>query len=297
MTKVDHLPSIRGSYRENAELSKTTWFGTGGAAEILFKPEDTQDLCSFIRKLDKSIPYKVIGVGSNLLIRNGGIKGVVIRLGRAFTEMKVEGSQIYAGAAVSDYNLANFAMSNGLSGAEFLVGVPGLVGGGVFMNCGCYGSEISQIINYIMVVDEEGKLKRIPRSEINFQYRTSNLPSSWIIIGAAIDLIPQDPVQIMEKMNQISDQRQQSQPIKEKTGGSTFKNPQSAKAWELIDKVGFRGYKHGGAMVSPLHCNFLINNDNAKASDLEELGEMIRAAVKKEFNIELEWEIKIIGEK
>lgn len=297
MIAIDNLPLISGTYRENAGLSKTTWFGTGGAAEILFKPQDTEDLCNFIRQLDKSIPCKVIGVGSNLLVRDGGIRGVVIRLGRAFTEMRVEGNRIFASAAVSDYNLANFAMNNGLSGAEFLVGVPGLVGGGIFMNCGCYGDEISQITSYVLVVDEQGILRQIPRNEINFQYRCSNLPPDWIIVGAAFDLIPRNSNQIIEKMNQISEQRRQSQPIKEKTGGSTFKNPVGFKAWELIDRAGFRGYKHGGAMVSPLHCNFLINNDNAKASDLEELGEMIRVAVKDQFNIELEWEIKIIGDR
>ena len=297
MIQVESLPKVRGTYRQNAALAKTTWFGAGGLAEILFKPEDVEDLCQFIQQLHGKVSYKVIGVGSNLLVRDGGLKGVVIRLGRAFTEMTMEGGEIFCGAAVSDLNLANFAMINGLSGAEFLVGVPGLIGGGVFMNCGCYGNEIAQIISYVTVVDELGNLRKIPRNEINFEYRTSNLPSNWIIVGAGFSLSPVSPEVVKSKMDAISKQRQETQPIKEKTGGSTFKNPTGYKAWELIDKAGFRGYKLGGAMVSPLHCNFLINAGDAKSADIEDLGELIRSAVKDKFDVDLEWEIKIIGDR
>jgi len=297
MINVEELPKVRGAYRQNADLAKTTWFATGGLAEILFRPEDAEDLSQFIQQLPREVPYKVIGVGSNLLVRDGGLSGVVIRLGRAFTEMRVEANELYAGAAVSDLNLANFAMSNGLGGAEFLVGVPGLIGGGVFMNCGCYGGEIAQIISYIMVIDERGDVKKISRDEIDFQYRTSNLPNNWIIIGAGFNLTPESPEVIKAKMDEISKQRQLAQPIKEKTGGSTFKNPEGYRAWELIDKVGLRGHKLGGAMVSPLHCNFLINLGNAKSADIENLGELIRAKVKDKFDVDLEWEIKIIGNK
>jgi UDP-N-acetylmuramate dehydrogenase len=297
MIATEHFPVVNGAYRADVELAKTTWFGVGGKAECLFKPDSIEDLCSFIHQLDKSIPYRVIGVGSNLLIRDGGVEGFVIRLGRAFTEMRVQGNQIYAGAAVTDYNLAHFAMSSGLSGLEFLVGVPGLVGGGVFMNCGCYGSEIADLVNHITVVDDTGVLRKITKNELNFQYRASNLPSSWIIVEVVFDLLPAQSEDIKAKMNEISAQREKSQPIKEKTGGSTFKNPLGYKAWELIDKAGFRGYKLGGAMVSDMHCNFLINTGSATASDLESLGEMIRSVVREKFGVNLEWEIKIIGSK
>jgi len=297
MISIDDLPKTRGSYRHNADLSKTTWFGVGGVAEILFKPEDIDDLCKFISELDKSIPYKVIGVGSNILVRDGGFNGVVIRLGRAFTDLSVENNMIRAGAAVSDYNFANFAMGSGFGGAEFLIGVPGLIGGGIFMNCGCYGREISEIISYVKIIDESGNLIKLDRDQIDFQYRTSNLPSSAIIVEAGFTAVSEDSSIIKSRMEQISRQRQESQPIKEKTGGSTFKNPVAYKAWELIDKAGFRGYKLGGAMVSEQHCNFLINTGNATASDIEDLGELIRENVKKKFGVDLEWEIKILGRK
>jgi UDP-N-acetylmuramate dehydrogenase len=292
---ISDLPTVRGSYREKADLSKTTWFGVGGEAEVLFKPQDALDLSNFIKNLTKSIPCIVIGVGSNLLVRDGGIDGVVIRLGRAFTEMSVEGNIVTVGAGALNYNFVNYAKGHNLSGAEFMVGVPGSIGGAIAMNCGCYGNEVADILRSAKFIDSSGDIRMLSKEEIGFKYRGNGLPKDWIVIEASFNLIDSDINVIQTKIDNITHNRQATQPIKERTGGSTFKNPDGFKAWELIDKVGMRGYKLGGAMVSEQHCNFLINTGNATAADIENLGESIRAKVLKQFGVSLEWEIKIIG--
>ena len=295
MNILHKLPSIRGTYREHASLSKTTWFNVGGEAEILFRPEDEADLCHFIKNVPKDISYMAIGVGSNLLVRDGGIDGVVIRLGRAFTNVKIDGEFLTAGAGTLNYNLVAHAKNHLLSGAEFMIGIPGSVGGGIIMNSECYGDEIASILISATLVDDQGNIHIVDKKDLGLIYRGSNIPKGWIITEAKFKLHTADLESIENKIKKITDKRTNSQPIKERTGGSTFKNPPGHRAWELIENVGMRGYKIGGAIVSDKHCNFLINTGSALAKDLEDLGELIIKKVFENSGIKLEWEIKIIG--
>lgn len=291
------LPLVRGTYRFGASLANTTWFGVGGAADVLFRPEDELDLANFLSNLDQSTPYIIIGVGSNLLVRDGGFRGVVIRLGRGFNSCKVEGEKLYAGAGCLNYNVVQYAAEHCLSGIEFLSGVPGTIGGALAMNAGCYGKEISEILETAKVLDPSGKIHVLTCYDIGYVYRGNTLPDGWIFTEACFKLHKEDKDKIISNINAVTERRNQTQPIKAKTGGSTFKNPPNYKAWQLIDKSGMRGFRLGGAMVSEKHCNFLINEGTATAAEIENLGEEIRQKVKKDSGIELEWEIQIIGDK
>lgn len=287
---------VRGSLRENADIGRSTWFQVGGPAERLFKPEDAEDLADFMREKPANMPITVIGVGSNLLVRDGGVKGCVVRLGRGFTQMSVIGGQLAVGAGCLDVNVAQFAAQNGIAGLEFLSGIPGTIGGAVVMNAGAYGSDVSQVLAHAEIVDSEGRIRSLSNEELGFTYRHSSLPEGAIVVSAMFQGTPDAPETIAARMLEIQASREATQPVRSKTGGSTFKNPPGQKAWQLIDAAGCRGLKRGAAQVSELHCNFLINTGGATAAEIEGLGEEVRARVKAHSGINLEWEIQRIGE-
>jgi UDP-N-acetylmuramate dehydrogenase len=296
MSLIYKLPKVRGSYREGAILAKTNWFGVGGPAEVLFRPEDVNDLSVFLKDKPEFVPVTVIGVGSNLLVRDGGIDGVVIRLGRGFTDITVEGNKVIAGTGALSFNVSMLAKSYGLTGLEFLVGIPGSIGGAIAMNAGAYGSEVSSVLIEAEVIDEHGQIHIVKPEDIGFIYRGNTMPDGWIFTKGTFRCEPGDPKIIEEKMNEISSKREATQPIKSRTSGSTFVNPIGLKkAWQLIDESGCRGLQIGDAVVSTKHCNFLINNGNATAADLELLGETVRKKVMEHSGIMLEWEVKRIG--
>ena len=286
------------SSRKNADLSKTNWFQVGGRAEYLYRPENTADLSEFLSQLPQEIPVTVLGVGSNIIIRDGGIDGVVIKLGRGFTDIVMGNeSWVMSGAAVLDINLANFAAENGVAGLEFLSGIPGTIGGAVKMNAGAYGADISQILITAEIVERNGEISTIGTNDLGFSYRKSEFPKGAIVTKAVFRAVAGDSEEIKQKISLIKKSREETQPIREKTGGSTFKNPEGHKAWELIDKAGCRGLTIGGAQISEKHCNFMINTGSATAADLENLGEEVRKRVLEKTGILLEWEIKRIGKK
>lgn len=299
MSLISRLPKIRGEYRENYPLSKINWFGVGGNAEILFRPLDLEDLSLFLTQKPLDIAVTILGVGSNVIIRDGGIDGVVIKLGRNFSHIELlpEKNEIKVGAAVLNYNLAQYCLQHNISGYEFLVGIPGSVGGGIAMNAGSYGREFKDIIKAITALDEQGQVHYIDNRDIGFCYRSQTLPENMYFMEAIMhyqdNQIPRD--EIKAKMDEITAKRLKSQPVKTATSGSTFKNPTNYNAWKLIDKAGMRGVKQGGAQVSELHCNFLINTGDATAADLESLGEEIIEKVYDNSGIKLDWEIKRIG--
>lgn len=290
--------TLRGRYVENADLSKTNWFQVGGKADILFKPEDTADLAEFIRAKPQEVPLTVIGVGSNLLVRDGGIRGAVIRLGRSFAEVKVSGLEIEAGGAALDHNVALYAAENGITGLEFLSGIPGTIGGAVAMNAGAYGRDFASIAVKAEIVGLNGETSVIPVSGLGLEYRKCKYlrENSGIVTKAWMKGEHGEPATIKAAIEKIKQDREATQPLRSKTGGSTFKNPPGQKAWELIDQAGCRGLRLGGAMVSEKHCNFLINTGGANATDIENLGEEVKRRVWEASGVELEWEIKIIGE-
>lgn len=295
------LPKVRGKLSYQASLAEITWFQVGGAAEIMFRPQDTADLQEFLRQKSPALPVTVIGVGSNLLVRDGGIDGVVIRLGREFNKIqKKSATQLYVGAAVLDTHIARTAQQEGIGGMEFLCGIPGTLGGGIRMNAGCYGKEFKDIVESIDVVGMNGQLKQIRLKDIGFSYRHSDLDIEDIVIGATLNGTADDPAFIAARMLNIQQQRQSTQPIRSKTGGSTFANPDPAlsggkKAWQLIDEAGCRGLQLGDAMVSEMHCNFLINKGQATAADIEALGETVRLRVLEHCGVHLKWEIDRVG--
>jgi len=297
----DQLPKVRGKYRFGFPLAKSTWFQVGGNADILFKPEDPEDLSHFLKNKPKNLPCLVLGVCSNLIIRDGGFKGCVIKLGRNFANIKVENNKaennkIIAGSSALDFNVAKFSAENNISGLEFLVGVPGTIGGALAMNAGAYNREVKDCLVSAKAIDGKGNILEISNEEFGFQYRKNNLPKDLIFIEATFEGEIQDKDSITKRMNDISTSREESQPVREKTGGSTFRNPEGYKAWKLIDEAGCRGLKIGGAQVSEKHCNFLINTGSATAKDLENLGDEVKRKVKEKSGIELVWEIKRIGE-
>jgi UDP-N-acetylmuramate dehydrogenase len=281
--------------RINADLSKTNWFRAGGPAEFLFKPENVQDLSAFLAALPLAIPVTVLGVGSNVIIRDGGIDGVVVKLGRGFTELSVDGDKLTAGAGCLDIHASAIARDNGVAGLEFLSGIPGTIGGGVRMNAGAYGSDVSQVLIEAEIVERGGKIRTLSNKELGFSYRKSALPEGAIVTKAVFKTIPGNKENIARKMQEIAASREATQPIRMRTGGSTFKNPDGHKAWELIDKAGCRGLTIGGAQMSEMHCNFMINTGEATAADLENLGEEVIRRVREKTGILLEWEIKRIG--
>ncbi|MGD1876000.1 MAG: UDP-N-acetylmuramate dehydrogenase [Kiloniellaceae bacterium] len=292
---IDRLPAVRGRLTADAPLSGVTWFRVGGPAEVMFRPADRDDLLDFLRAKPADVPVTVLGVASNVLLRDGGLPGVTLRLGRGFADIGAEGSDILCGAAALDLNVATAAKIAGIAGLEFLSGVPGTIGGAVRMNAGAYGKEIKDVLVWAEAADPEGNVHRLTNAELNFEYRRSALPADWICLGARLNGESGDPAEIAARMTEIQDQRAGSQPIRSRTGGSTFKNPPGHKAWQLIDAAGCRGLTRGGAMVSDKHCNFLINTGEATAADLENLGEEVRRRVKETAGVELEWEIKRLG--
>jgi UDP-N-acetylmuramate dehydrogenase len=294
---IERLPLVRGRYTADASLAAMTWFRVGGPAEVIFKPADLEDLCLFLREKPKDIPVHTMGVGSNLLVRDGGVSGVVIRLGKGFNNIVLDGDEIDVGAAVLDRNVALTSCKEALGGLEFLAGIPGTIGGALRMNAGCYGQEIKDILVSALVVDGAGNLHRLSAAECGFSYRHSSIPADWIFICARFKGYKSSVKEIRERIEKLLVDREESQPIKTRTGGSTFANPQDAKAWELIDQAGCRGLKHGGGQVSEKHCNFFINTGDATAEDLESLGEEVRDRVKRTSGIELQWEIQRIGDR
>ncbi len=288
-----HLPPVRGRYTYQADLKKITWFQVGGSAEVLFKPADEEDLAFFLQ--NTNIPIFTLGVGSNLLVRDGGIDGVVIRLGKGFNEYKASGYTIETGSAVLDRNIAEYAASLNIGGLEFLCSIPGTIGGAIKMNAGCYGTEIKDVLLWADIMTRDGKVQRRTNGDLEFSYRHSNIKNDEIVIKACFKGYHGSQENIRSKMEKMLEQRAITQPSK-LTGGSTFANPDGDyKAWELIDAVGGRGKRLGGAEFSNLHCNFLINTENATAQDLEDLGEEVKEKVLEKFGIELKWEIHRIG--
>ena len=292
-----NFQGIRGVFKQNYNLKHLTWLKVGGDADIFFKPEDIEDLKIFLKENNNRFPITVIGAGSNLIIRDKGVEGIVIKLGRNFTDIQfIDNNLIVAGAGCLNSNLSKFCLVNSITGFEFLIGIPGTVGGGVAMNAGSYGREFKDIVASVEVLDTEGNLIIIPVDRIGFSYRTNSLPKDLIFTRVFFQAKnKEDPNKIKQKMDEISAIRSSSQPVSEKTGGSTFANPEGFKAWELIDKAGLRGVRVGGACMSEMHCNFMINANNATATDMENLGELVKQKVKENSGIELQWEIKRIG--
>jgi UDP-N-acetylmuramate dehydrogenase len=296
LIKMINADSLRGRLRSNVSLATRTWFRVGGAAEWLFTPEDVADLSHFLRMLPDEMPITIMGVGSNILVRDGGIDGVMIRLGRGFADINYSDGMIVAGAAALDLNVANVALQNNVSGFEFLCGIPGTIGGAVRMNAGAYGSDIAELATAIYGLDRHGDEHIIDANEAGFSYRKSFLTSDFIVTKLIMKASKiNDYSEIKSQMDKIMTERGETQPVKSRTGGSTFKNPPNMKAWQLIDEAGCRGLRLGDAQISSLHCNFMINNDKASATDLEQLGEMVRQKVFNKTGVQLEWEIKIIG--
>ena len=295
MALIDRpLPKVRGAYAENAPLKDLVWYRAGGAADILFRPVDVEDLCAFMASKPADLLVTMIGVGSNMLIRDGGIAGVVIRLPAAFGKVdRIGDTRIRAGAAALDAAVARAAADAGIGGLEFLRGIPGTIGGALRMNAGCYGREMKDIFIEARAVNGKGQLVTLTPADMAFRYRHS-APEGLIYIDAVFEGVADAPDAIRARMESLVAQREATQPIRSKTGGSTFTNPPGHKAWQLIDEAGCRGLAHGAAQVSEKHCNFLINNGDATAADIEALGEEVRARVKAKSGVQLEWEIKLL---
>ena len=289
------MPDLRGRLLPNQSLAELTWFRVGGPAQLLFMPEDESDLAGFLANLPADIPATVIGLGSNLIVRDGGVPGVVIRLGRGFNEVRVDGLRVHAGAAIPDVKVARAAQDAGIAGLAFMRGIPGGVGGALRMNGGAYGRETKDALIEARAVDRKGNVHVLKNSDMGYTYRHCNVPGDFIFTHALYQGARGDPAVIAAEMDKITESREATQPIKSRTGGSTFKNPPSGKAWQLIDAAGCRGLKVGGAQVSELHCNFLINRSDATAADIENLGEAVRKRVKDNSGVELQWEIERIG--
>ncbi len=292
---VEHLPRIRGRYTENAPLAGVTWFRVGGPAEVLMRPADEADLTAFLAEKPADVSVTVIGVASNLLVRDGGVAGVVVRLGRGFAGIEVAGTEVTAGAMALDYNVALTCRDASLAGFEFLSGVPGTIGGSLRMNAGAYGREMKDIVTRVRALDPKGKAQALSPGEWAPRYRGCGVPEDWIFTGAIMQGVPGDKSEIARAISYVQSARADTQPIRSRTGGSTFANPEGHKAWELIDRAGCRGLAVGGAMVSEKHCNFLINTGNATAGELEALGEKVRRRVLETCDVALEWEIRRIG--
>lgn len=295
---IERLPAVRGELIENAPMAPLTWFRVGGPAEVLFRPADIDDLASFLAGTPADIPVIVVGVGSNLLVRDGGVAGVVIRLGKAFMFSEaLEGHRVRAGAAALDVAVARTAQEAGIAGLEFYRGIPGSIGGALRMNGGAYERETKDALIEVVALDRKGNRHVLSNADMHYTYRHCGASEDLIFVEALYQGRPGDKAEILARMDEITARREASQPIRTKTGGSTFKNPAGHKSWQLIDAAGGRGLRHGGAQVSELHCNFLINTGEASAADLEDLGEEVRARVKSQSGVTLDWEIKRIGER
>lgn len=324
---IDRLPPVRGEMIADAPLDKYTWFRVGGPAEVLYHPADRDDLAHFLKHRPEEVPVTVIGGASNLLVRDGGIPGVVIRLGRGFRDIEIgavfeevdfepvaqpgakrgdrdERVLVNVGAGAASIQVARACRDAGIeldgreygvTGLEFLSGIPGTIGGALRMNAGAYGGEIGTVVSVAKALDTEGKLHYLPVADLHYSYRRSQLPEGWIFTGAALEGRLADPKAVAAEIDRIATAREESQPLRTRTGGSTYKNPDGAKAWQLIDRAGCRGLRRGDAMVSEKHCNFLINLGNATAADIEDLGEEVRARVERATGVTLEWEIRRVG--
>lgn len=292
---VLNLPAVRGRYSFDAALSQFTWFRVGGAATALYKPADLEDLCFFLAQKPHDIAVTAVGVGSNILVRDGGIAGVVMRLGRGFTNIAIHDGFVDVGAGVLDRTVARVASEEGLSGLEFLCSIPGTIGGAIRMNAGCYGAEILDVIEAAFAVDGSGKYHTLTAADLGLTYRHCAIPDDWVFTGARFRTKTALPSTIEETMNRMLAAREETQPVHTRTGGSTFANPPGKKAWELIDAAGCRGLSLGMAEVSTQHCNFLINRGGATAFDLESLGEEVRRRVFHASGVSLNWEIKRMG--
>ena len=289
------MPALRGRLLPNQSLAELTWFRVGGPAQVLFMPEDDDDLGYMLANLPAEIPVTVIGLGSNLIVRDGGVPGVAIRLGRGFGDTVIDGVDVRAGAAVPDVKVARAAQEAGIAGLSFLRGIPGSIGGALRMNGGAYGREVKDALIEARAVDRAGRVHVLGNADMRFAYRRCGAPDDYIFTRATFRGERGDPAVIAAEMDKITEAREATQPVKSRTGGSTFKNPPGQKAWQLIDAAGCRGLRIGDAQVSAMHCNFLINLGNATAADIETLGETVRQRVKEHSGVDLEWEIKRIG--
>jgi UDP-N-acetylmuramate dehydrogenase len=289
------IPAIRGRVQAGAPLAPFTWFRVGGPAEWLVRPADADDLVALLAGIPAAMPLTVLGAASNLIIRDGGVPGVVLRLGGAFGAVQVEAEGIVAGAAALDVTVAQHAAAAGLAGLEFLSGIPGSIGGAVAMNAGAYGAEVKDLLDWAEVATADG-IRRLDAVELGFAYRHATLPPRAVVTRARFRAAPGDAAAIAARMDDIRAAREATQPVRARTGGSTFKNPPGHKAWELIDAAGCRGLAYGAAQVSQKHCNFLLNTGGATAAELEALGETVRARVLAQSGVTLDWEIKRLGE-
>ena len=290
------LPEVRGKLLRNEPLGPYTWFRVGGNADALFIPADADDLADFLKALDPAVPVQVLGVGSNVIVRDGGVEGVVVRLaGRPFGSVTVEGETVTAGAGALDAMVARAAAKSGVAGLEFYAGIPGTIGGALTMNAGCYGAETKDVLVSAWGLNRAGERVDYQLADFGYTYRHSEAPADIIWIEAVYRGRPDDPAAVQARMTEITDRRETTQPIREKTGGSTFKNPEGHSSWKLVDDAGWRGKPFGGAKFSELHSNFMINFAEATAADIEGLGETVRADVKDKFGVDLQWEIRRIG--
>ncbi|WP_339871076.1 UDP-N-acetylmuramate dehydrogenase [uncultured Brevundimonas sp.] len=296
MSWRDSLPPVRGKLLRDEPLGPFTWFRVGGAADVLFIPADPDDLADFLKALDPVVPVTVLGVGSNVIVRDGGVEGVVIRLaGRPFAGITAEGDTITAGAGALDAMVARASARAGLAGLEFYAGIPGTIGGALTMNAGCYGAETKDILVSAWGLTRAGERVDYALADFGYTYRHSEAPADIIWIEAVYRGTPDDPEAVAARIAGITSRREQTQPIREKTGGSTFKNPPGHSSWQLVDEAGWRGKPFGGAKFSELHSNFMINFNDATAADIEGLGNAVREDVQSKLNVNLEWEIKRIG--
>jgi UDP-N-acetylmuramate dehydrogenase len=291
----DALAPIAGRMQAMAPLGPTTWFRVGGPAELLVRPRDIQDLTGFLQGLPMHLPVTVIGAASNMIVRDGGIAGIVLRLGGGFGGIELEPDGVIAGGAALDATVAEHAAAANLTGLEFLCGIPGTVGGAVAMNAGAYGGDVASVLDWAEIVTRQGELQRLPAGQIGFGYRNSGLPPECVVVRARFAARPGEQAAIAARMADIRGSREATQPVRARTGGSTFRNPPDAKAWELIDGAGCRGLRRGGAQVSEKHCNFLLNLGDATAADIEGLGEEVRRRVHAASGISLVWEIRRVG--
>jgi UDP-N-acetylmuramate dehydrogenase len=289
------MPALRGRLLANQSLAELTWFRVGGPAQVLFMPEDEDDLAYVLQNTPAEIPVTVIGLGSNLIVRDGGLPGVVVRLGRGFSEVAIAGVDVRAGAAVPDVKVARAAQEAGVAGLAFLRGIPGAIGGALRMNGGAYGRETKDVLVAARAIDRRGRVHVLGNADMHYAYRHCGAPDDYIFTSALFKGERGDPAIIAAEMNKITESREATQPVKSRTGGSTFKNPPGQKAWQLIDAAQCRGLRIGDAQVSEMHCNFLINLGSATAADIETLGETVRRRVRENSGVELEWEIKRIG--
>jgi UDP-N-acetylmuramate dehydrogenase len=298
MSAVIDMPAVRGTLTPEAPLAPLVWFKSGGRAEWLFEPKDLDDLRSFIAALDPAMPVMALGLGSNLIVRDGGVRGVVVRLGKPFAGVEqADAVTLRCGGGASGILVSSKARDAGIAGVEFLRSIPGTVGGFVKMNGGAYGREVKDVLVEADVVLRDGSLKTLALPELDYTYRHSELPDGAIVVGATFRGEPGEPEAIQAEMDRIADSREASQPLRSKTGGSTFKNPTGSKAWQAIDAAGLRGFRIGDAQVSEKHCNFLLNLGEATSADIEELGEEVRRRVKAHSGVALEWEIQRVGVK